>query len=133
MVAGIHRFLIDPSGFSTIACSISTFLGGVIAAVYSKQVKENNYKSSELFAITFVMECLQMLVILLIAKPFAEAYSLVESIFLPMTIFNSAGMVLFVGVFKSIITDQENKVGRKISLTFDITQKCLPILRNGKL
>ncbi len=131
MVAGIHRFLIDPSGFSTIACSISTFLGGVIAAVYSKQVKENNYKSSELFAITFVVECLQMLVILLIAKPFAEAYSLVESIFLPMTIFNSAGMVLFVGVFKSIITDQENKVGRKISLTFDITQKCLPILRNG--
>lgn len=131
LVAGIHRFLIDPSGFSTIACSISTFLGGVIAAVYSKQVKENNYKSSELFAITFVVEFLQMLVILLIAKPFAEAYSLVESIFLPMTIFNSAGMVLFVGVFKSIITDQENKVGRKISLTFDITQKCLPILRNG--
>lgn len=131
LIAGLHRFLIDMDGFSTIACSISTFLGGVVAAIYSKRVKENNYKSAELFAITFVVECLQMLVILLIAKPFSDAYSLVRSIFLPMTIFNSAGMVLFVGVFKSIITDQENKVGRKISLTFDITQKCLPILRNG--
>lgn len=132
LVAGLHRFLIDITGFSTIACSISTVIGGSIAAIYSKRIKENNFKSTELFAITFAVECLQMLIILLIAKPFDQAFLLVRNIFLPMTIFNSAGMVLFVGVFKNLITEQEQKVGQKVSLTFDITQKCLPILQTGK-
>src|SRR5699024_12864163 len=89
-------------------------------------------RSSDLL-ITFVDESLQMLIILLIARPFNEAFLLVTNIFLPMTIFNSAGMVLFVGVFKNIIAEQEHKVGQKVSLSFDITQKCLPIIKKGEL
>ena len=132
LVAGLHRFLIDISGFSTVACSISTVIGGVIAAITSKRIKENKYKSSDLFSLTFIVECLQMLIILLMVRPFDEAFLLVRNIFLPMTVFNSIGMVLFVGVFKNIITEQEHKVGQKVSLTFDITQKCLPVLRTGE-
>lgn len=132
LVAGLHRYLIDISGFSTLACSISTVVGGIIAAIYSKRIKKNNYSSAELFSLTFLVECLQMLIILLIAKPYDRAFLLVTNIFLPMTIFNSAGMVLFVGVFKNLITEQEQKIGQKVSLTFDITQKCLPILQTGK-
>lgn len=132
LVAGIHRFLIDISGFSTIACTISTFLGGIIAAVKSRKIKDNNYRSIDLFVITFLVECLQMLIILLMAKPFSEAYLLVRNIFLPMTIFNSIGMVLFVGVFKNLIKEQEYEIGRKVALTFDITKKCLPVLKKGE-
>lgn len=132
LIAGLHRFLIDIGDFSTIPCTISTILGGIVAAFTSKNVKENKFKSSELFLITFVVESLQMLIIILIARPFAEAFSLVKNIFLPMTIFNSIGMVLFVGVFKNIIIGQEQKVGNKVDLTFDITQKCLPIIKTGK-
>ncbi|NMA50009.1 MAG: histidine kinase [Tissierellia bacterium] len=132
LVAGLHRFLIDINGFSTIACSISTVIGGIVAAFASKNVKKNKYSSSELFLITFIVESLQMLIILLIARPFDEAFLLVKNIFLPMTIFNSVGMVLFVGVFKNLITEQEHKVGKKVALTFDITQKCLPILKTGE-
>lgn len=132
LIAGLHRFLIDIGDFSTIPCTISTILGGIVAAFTSKNVKENKFKSSELFLITFVVESLQMLIIILIARSFAEAFSLVKNIFLPMTIFNSIGMVLFVGVFKNIIIGQEQKVGNKVDLTFDITQKCLPIIKTGK-
>lgn len=132
LVAGLHRYLIDINGFSTIACSVSTVIGGIIAAINSKRIKENNFKSTELFILTFAVECLQMLIILLIARPFNDAFLLVRNIFLPMTLFNSIGMVLFVGVFKSLITEQEQKIGQKVSLTFDITQKCLPILQTGK-
>ncbi|MDR7857514.1 LytS/YhcK type 5TM receptor domain-containing protein [Tissierella sp.] len=131
-IAGIHRFIIDISGFSTIACTISTFLGGLIGAMVSRHIKENKYNSSELFLITFVVESLQMLIILLISRPFDEAFLLVKNIFLPMTIFNSIGMVLFVGVFKNIITEQEQKIGKKVNLTFEITHKCLPILQTGE-
>ena len=132
LVAGLHRFLIDINGFSTLACSISTVIGGIIAAVYSKQIKENKYRSTELFSLTFMVECLQMLIILLLARPFDNALVLVRNIFLPMTIFNSIGMVLFVGVFKNIVSEQDNKIGQKVALTFDITQKCLPILKTGE-
>lgn len=132
LVAGLHRYLIDINGFSTLACSISTVIGAIVAAVYSKRIKESNYRSSDLFSLTFTVECLQMLIILLLARPFDDALGLVRNIFLPMTIFNSVGMVLFVGVFKNIITEQDNKIGRKVGLTFDITQKCLPILRSGE-
>ena len=132
LVAGLHRFLIDINGFSTLACSISTVIGGIIAAVYSKQIKENNYRSTDLFSLTFMVECLQMLIILLLARPFDNALVLVRNIFLPMTIFNSIGMVLFVGVFKNIVSEQDNKIGQKVALTFDITQKCLPILKTGE-
>ncbi len=131
-IAGIHRFLIDSSGFSTLACTISTFLGGIIAAIVSRNVKENKYSSLELFSITFSVESLQMLIILMLARPFDEAFILVKSIFVPMTIFNAIGMVLFLGVFKNIIKEQEQKVGKKVNTTFDITQKCLPILQTGE-
>src|SRR5699024_2022095 len=69
---------------------------------------------------------------LLIARPFDDALFLVKSIFLPMTLFNSIGMVLFVETFKNIIREQEQKVGKKVSLTFDITKKCLPIIQRGE-
>ena len=78
LVAGLHRFLIDINGFSTIACSISTVIGGIVAAFASKNVKKNKYSSSELFLITFIVESLQMLIILLIASPFDEAFLLVK-------------------------------------------------------
>ena len=132
LVASIHRFLIDINGFSTIACTISTLLAGITVILVSKYVKENKYKKSQLFIITFIVENLQMLIILLIARPFDDALFLVKSIFLPMTLFNSIGMVLFVETFKNIIREQEQKVGKKVSLTFDITKKCLPILQRGE-
>lgn len=131
-IAGMHRYLIDINGFATLACTISTFIGGVIAATISVHIKENKYKSSELFLITFVVEVLQMMIILLLARPFEDAFFLVKNIFFPMTLLNSAGMVLFVGVFKNIIIEQEYKVGKKVSLTFNITKKCLPIIQTGE-
>lgn len=124
--------MIDIGGFSTLPCTISTIIGGIASAIVSRQVKENKYRSGDLFLITFAVECLQMIIILLIARPFNEAFLLVKNIFLPMTVFNSIGMVLFVGVFKNIIKDQEHGVGRKIGLTFEITEKCLPILQKGE-
>lgn len=132
IIAGLHRFLIDIGGFASLACSISTVLAGVVAAITSKNIKENKFISSQLFLITFVVECMQMLLILIISRPFEDALVLIRNIFIPMTLFNSAGMVLFVGIFKNIIIEQENKIANKVSMTFDITKKCLPIIQTGE-
>lgn len=132
LVGAVHRYLIDVGGFTTLACSISTFLGGIVAATLFRYVKVNKYRARDLFLITFIIESIQMLLILIMSKPFEEAFLVVKEIFLPMTIFNSIGMVLFTGIFKNVINEQENQIGRKVGLSFDITKQCLPILKSGE-
>lgn len=131
IIASIHRYAMDTNGFASLACAISTLIGGLIAAISSKKVKSNKYNEIHLFVITFIAESIQMLIILLIAKPFSDAVSLVRAIIAPMTIINSFGMVLFVGVFTNIAIEEEHEIGKKISLTFDISKKCLPLLQTG--
>lgn len=132
VIAAIHRYAIDPSGFATIACVVSTLAEGMIAAYFSTRVKKYKYRGLDLFSITMGAEILQMLIILILAKPFNKALELVLEIAFPMVFINSIGMVLFVGVFKHIFIEQENELGKKISLAFDITKKCLPIIKTGQ-
>ena len=131
IISGIHRYVIDIDGFTAIACCISTIIEGGISAFFYKDVKKLKYREVELYSITFIAEIIQMIVILIFAKPFSEALDLVSKIALPMIFINSIGLVLFVGVFKQIFIEQEYKFSEKISLAFDINKKCLPIINKG--
>ncbi|SFO30755.1 two-component system, LytT family, sensor histidine kinase LytS [Anaerocolumna aminovalerica] len=131
IIGSIHRYIIDINGFTAFACAISTLAEGIISAVTAKYVKKNKYKSSDLFAITFFAELLQMIIILIFAKPYQEAVTLVRVIAVPMVFFNSMGMVLFVSVFNHIFKEMEYEVGSKVNLIFEITKKCLPLLQSG--
>lgn len=131
IIGSIHRYAIDINGFTAISCAISTLIEGLISAVTAKQVKKNKYRSSDLFVITFIAELLQMIIILIFAKPYHEAVDLVRVIAVPMVIFNPLGMVLFVGVFNHMFKEMEYEVGSKVGLVFEISKKCLPLLQSG--
>ena len=131
IIAGTHRLLMDINGFSSVACVISTIVEGIFAAIYSKEVKRLKYDSTMLFGLTFVAEIMQMFIIILVAKPYVLALQLVSSIAVPMVFFNSIGMVFFVGVFKSVFVEHEQVIGEKLKLTFEITERCIPLLRTG--
>ncbi len=130
IIAGIHRYTMDINGFASFACAISTIIEGVLAAKLSKRIKASKYEESHLFIITFVAELIQMLVILIVAKPFSVSVTVVKSVVVPMLIFNPLGMVLFLSVFKNIIIEQEHEIGKNIRLAFDITERCLPFLKS---
>lgn len=132
MIAGVHRYLIDMNGFTAIACMISTLIEGILSAFFSQRLKSNRYKELDLFLITSLAEILQMIIILMIAKPYQDALQLVIIIAFPMVFINAIGMVLFVGVFKHIFIEQEYELGKKINLAFVIIKKCLPILSTGQ-
>lgn len=51
--------------------------------------------SVDLFFLTAEAEVLQMVIILLISKPFSAAMDLVGKIAVPMIVMNSVGMVIF--------------------------------------
>jgi LytS/YehU family sensor histidine kinase len=132
IIAGLHRYLFDVNGLTAVACTISTILEGIIAATAYNYIKKNKYQEFDLFIITFISEAIQMITILIVAKPYDAALSLVREIALPMMLLNSLGMVFFMGIFKRIFVEQAYEVGKRLSLTFDITKKCLPLLNTGQ-
>ncbi len=131
VIAGIHRYFLDVDGITALACAISTIVEGGLSALAYNHIKMNKYKESEVFLLTFVAEILQMVIILLVARPFSEAWDLVRAIAFPMIMFNSIGMVFFMQIFKNIFIEQAYEIGKNTTMTFEITKKCLPILSKG--
>lgn len=131
LIAGIHRFVFDIGGFTALSCTISTLFEGILASFiwYHHQKTNRTYNYPELFFITFFAECMQMILILLIAKPFHRAVELVKVIGFPMVMLNSLGVCLFFSVFRHVLTEQDSQNARRIRLTLDITNQCLPYLR----
>lgn len=131
VIAGAHRYLYDIGGLTAVACAVSTFTEGLLGAAVSGYVRKHNWKRRDLFLSALVAETIQMVLILLIAKPYEEALSLVETIGLPMILLNSCGVVLFISIFTSSLIHNDRESARNIRLVLDITDHCLPYLRKG--
>ncbi len=134
LTAGLHRWSLG--GFTAFSCGISTtlegLLGGVVHLYLVRRGKaENVFNPSVALFTTFYAEMLQMAIILLLARPFGEAWDLVKVIALPMMLANSAGAALFV----SILRDQRHmadKFGALFSArAFKIAERSLGLLRRG--
>lgn len=109
LTAGIHRFMMG--GFTDVACGLSTTLEGLIGGLFHYYLiryrrDENIYSYKTAFLATFISESVQMLIILLVARPYTEAWALVKVIAIPMTLSNSVGAALFI----SILKDQKSMI-----------------------
>ncbi len=131
IIGGLHRYFFDVGGFTAVACAISTFVEGIMGVLASRYLKKNNWKMRDIFCIAALAEIFQMVIILLVAKPYWAAVATVKIIALPMILFNSLGMVIFISVFNSIFIEQDNESAKRIKLAFDISEQCLPFLRKG--
>ncbi|MCH6268654.1 LytS/YhcK type 5TM receptor domain-containing protein, partial [Neobacillus citreus] len=69
LIAGLHRFTLG--GFTAISCGLATILTGILAGFFHKKDKHVKLKSS--FLLGALAESIQMLVILLISRPFEKA------------------------------------------------------------
>jgi len=134
LTAGIHRYFLG--GFTAYSCALSTtvegLIGGFVHIYLIRRYQQHRLLSPMVaFLTTFVAEIVQMLIILLLSKPFGEAYALVQIIALPMILANSTGAAIFV----SIIRDQR-KMYDKLSVTFSakalkMAEKTFSILARG--
>ncbi|KXL54003.1 sensor histidine kinase YpdA [Anaerotignum neopropionicum] len=131
IIGGLHRYFFDVGGFTAAACAISTFVEGIMGVLASKYLKRNSWKMRDIFLIAALAEIFQMIIILLVAKPYWAALATVKIIAFPMILFNSLGMVIFISVFNSIFIEQDNESAKRIKLAFDISEQCLPFLRKG--
>lgn len=130
IIAGIHRVTLG--GFTAMACGISTILAGFITGGLSQKLKIRqtfSYKKAVLIGI--YAEAVQMVVILIVAKPFEQAAQLVSLIAMPMILMNAFGIFLFFMIIKTVIDEEERTKALQTHQAFAIAQLTIEHFRKG--
>jgi len=129
LIAGGHRFLLG--GYTGFACGLATAIEGLLAGFLPKIIE--NRKISLLLGMSagILGEALQMLIILLIARPFNEAIDLVKVIALPMMIVNSFGIMLFIHLVNKAKKEQEKIEALQAHKALEIANQTISHLRHG--
>ncbi|MBB4827068.1 two-component system sensor histidine kinase LytS [Sporosarcina luteola] len=131
LIAGLHRYTFG--GFTAFACSLAVVLAGVLAGYCGRYKLKQGKRITASFAIKvgMLLEALQMGIILLLAKPFEQAWHLVQIIGLPMITINGLGILLFMMIMQSIMKDQSRARANQTSLVFSIAERTLPYFKQG--
>ena len=130
LIAGMHRIFLG--GFTGLACGISTVTAGLISGlVYLKIGNRRIVPTSKALLTGVIAEMIQMLIILLIAKPWQNAFVLVQVISLPMIIANSLGIALFVSIIRTFIQEEDRIEANQAQKVLHIANEMLVNLRGG--
>lgn len=134
LTGGLHRLSLG--GFTAPACAISTTLegliGGAIHVYLLRRHRADRLLSPVIaFGTTLYAEMAQMIIILLIARPYDQAERLVAHIALPMVLSNSFGAALFM----RLILDRKETL-EKYSVAFSakalrIAERSVGVLMRG--
>ncbi|KKK36768.1 histidine kinase [Mesobacillus campisalis] len=127
LIAGIHRFTLG--GFTALACGLASIIAGILSGALHRKDKRVNLKSA--FLVGALAEAIQMLIILLLARPFDKAATLVEIIGVPMILANGLGCALFLLIINSVINEEEKAGAMQAQKTLRIADQTLAYLRNG--
>jgi sigma-B regulation protein RsbU (phosphoserine phosphatase) len=100
IIGGVHRFFMG--GFTDLSCALGTMLSGLAAGLLYKLLRgEIGIWKPILYA--FVMECVDMALILIIARPFEEARKLVKIIAIPMILADTIGIAVFAFMYSNLL------------------------------
>ncbi|MCM3585627.1 sensor histidine kinase [Mesobacillus maritimus] len=127
LIAGIHRFTLG--GFTAIACGLASIIAGILAGYFHR--RNHHIKLKSAFFMGALAETIQMLIILLLSRPFEQAWTLVEIIGFPMIIANGLGCALFLLVIRNVVQEEEKVVAVQAQKIFRIADQTLAHLRDG--
>ncbi|MCL2892339.1 sensor histidine kinase [Brenneria tiliae] len=101
LTGGLHRY--SMGGMTALACMLSTIAEGLMGGLLHRYLTQRNridllFQPSVVALTTLAAEILQMAIILLVARPFADAVELVQDIALPMMITNTVGAAMFMRI-----------------------------------
>ncbi|AOM83851.1 sensor histidine kinase [Salisediminibacterium beveridgei] len=130
LIAGGHRFLLG--GFTGFACGISAVIAGLIAGFAHRYVKRGKNISLPItFFVGALSETIQMAIILLVARPYEQALSLVEQIGLPMILANGIGAMVFILIIRSVIKEEEKTAAVQSGRALSIADDTITYMRQG--
>lgn len=130
MIAGLHRYLVY-GGFTGLACAVSTIMEGLLGGLVYRLARDKASDWRVGIGVGVLAEVLQMVIILLLARPFDEAWSLVKIIAVPMMVVNGLGVGLFLVIVKSVYMEEEQIAALQAQNVLHIADLTLPYFRTG--
>jgi len=127
VIAGLHRFLIDIDGVTSVPCLITSIVAGIASGVINRRVSKEQRWGAGIVG-GMLCEALTMLLILLWAKPAALGLTIVSEIALPM-ILGASSIGLIVLLVQSVGGEKEAIAARQAKLALEIANKTLPLFR----
>ena len=100
VLCGIHRYIMG--GITAGACIIATCSIGIICGLISGKYHEKIIQPKFALIVGALMECLHLIIVLIIVKPFDTALSIVQEIAFPFIITNSVGFCLLISMMTYI-------------------------------
>ncbi|MDV3428631.1 MAG: sensor histidine kinase [Bacillota bacterium] len=129
IIAGFHRLFIDFGGITSVPCTITTITAGFVSAYIYKKAVEDNKKFYGLIG-GILVESLEMILILLLSKPYSSALSIVKSIYLPMSLTNGIGIFLLIVLIQNYFKEKDKIAAEQAKLALEIASKTLPYFRD---
>lgn len=127
LIAGLHRFTLG--GFTSLACGLATILAGLLASLFHRKNERVSFSAALLMGA--LAESLQMLIILLLSRPFEQAMSLVGYIGVPMIVANGIGCALFLLIIRSVLNEEEKAAAEQAQTSLRIARRTLGYMRQG--
>ncbi|HYF83666.1 MAG TPA: sensor histidine kinase [Clostridia bacterium] len=129
IIAGVHRFIYDIGGITSVPCAIATIIAGFVSAlIYKKGIRHEKWLYGLIGGV--VVESIEMLLILLISKPYSSALFIVKSIYFPMSLTNALGICILILLIQSAFKEKEQIAAKQAQLALEIANKTLPYFRD---
>lgn len=130
-IAGLHRYLYDPGGVTSVSCGIAAPVAGVVAGVLYRRLQRKPFDSLTAFAVGMAAEMIKMALIYLVARPHDSAIEVIASIGVPSVLANAFGVAVLVELIVPLVREQERAMAQQAQTTLSIAFQTLPYLRNG--
>jgi two-component system, LytTR family, sensor histidine kinase LytS len=129
VIAGGHRYLLG--GFTAFSCGLSAIAAGLVSGFLHSKLKNRLTSLPIAFIVGALAETLQMLIILLTAQPFEQAFLLVEKIGVPMIVANGVGSAIFILIIRNVISEEEKMGALQAQKALRLAELTSKHLRTG--
>ncbi|SMY32773.1 Sensor histidine kinase YpdA [Photobacterium malacitanum] len=127
IIAGIHRYLIDIDGPTSVACLITSIFAGLLATWIHCKCTKNNYAQLGILA-GMCCEMLTMILIVMLSDNKAQAYNIVSHISFPMIV-GTLSIGLIIKLVQDLDEEKDLIAAQQAKLALDIANKTLPYFR----
>ncbi|MFP7253750.1 sensor histidine kinase [Terribacillus goriensis] len=128
IVSGLHRYLIDIDGITSLPCLITSVTAGFASGFINKKVKKHRWWYVGIGA-GILSQVLTMLLIIALGEPRSQGISIVEQIAVPMMI-GEISIGLLILLVHNIEGEKKQIAAAQAKLALDIANKTLPYFRS---
>lgn len=129
LISGIHRIFLG--GFTAVQCGIATLIGGILAGYIHMRTKPKapEWITGVVTGVGVIL--LSMGLIIIFAKPYESAFSLVSQVIIPMSMANALGIAIFMIIIHNAREHQTKIAALQTHRALRIANATLPHFRQG--